>query len=111
MTKNPCRGCKHSWKYKDRHYPRYTKSKKDDKCPCLCEKYMKHKEYLYSRRKFIPGDVITTLEELEKQKWVIWGDLTRHISVIMNLQYRTVKWHLSTGRFRYAIRREDNATD
>ena len=55
--------------------------------------------------------MISTFEEFNKQEWVIWDGMTKHISAIMNMPYWIVGKHLKNGHFRYAIRREDNATD
>ena len=63
-------------------------------------------EYLKRNRKFEEGEQITSLEELLKQKWVMWYHNTRHIEVIKNAQLSTVLKWLDNGAFHKAIRKE-----
>ena len=109
MTKNPCRGCEYSWIYKGRSYPGFKRNDDGDTV-CYCDKYYKHKHYLLSKRKFIAGDVISSFEEFNKQEWIIWDGMTKHISAIMNMPYWIVSKHLKNGHFRYAIRRAEVET-
>ena len=49
---------------------------------------------------------MTSLEELLKQKWVMWYHNTRHIEVIKHAQLSTVLKWLGNGAFHKAIRKE-----
>ena len=100
MKQNPCRYCALSWEHNGKHYPSY-------KPPCSeCENIKKHKEYLKSQRKFEEGTLITSLDELLKEEWVMWYHQTRHIEVIKHTQLITVLNWLTIGAFHKAIRKE-----
>lgn len=102
MKSNPCRRCEKAFVWKNRHMPSF--SKEDCK---KCEKIKSHKKYLESKRKYIAGDLITSIDELLEQKeWVMWGDGIKHISVIKNLQLNTVIRFIGLGYFRKAIKKE-----
>lgn len=66
-----------------------------------------HRQYLLSKRKFIEGKPITTLEELLKQEWVMWFHTTRHIEVIKHVQLSTVLVWLKRGVIHEAIKKEE----
>lgn len=100
MKQNPCRYCALSFEYKGRH------SRSGCQKCTKCEKFKKHKEYLQSQRKFIEGELITSIEELLQQEWVMWYHTTRHIEVIKHAQLATVLTWLERGAFRKAIRKE-----
>lgn len=55
------------------------------------------------KKKFSKGKPITSLDELMKQKWVMWGDSPRHIGFVGSMQMRTVDRLMSLGYFSYAI--------
>lgn len=100
MKQNPCRYCALGWEHNGKHYPSYEP-------PCAeCENIKKHKEYLKSKRLFEEGAPITSLDELLKQKWVMWYHQTRHIEVIKHTQLSTVLHWLDSGAFHKAIRKE-----
>lgn len=100
MKQNPCRYCALSVNYKDRHFPSRKKECSE------CEPYQKHKEYLQSKRKFVEGEQITTIEELLQQEWVMWYHTTKHIEVFKHMQLTNVLNWLERGAFRKAVRKE-----
>lgn len=55
------------------------------------------------KKKFHKGKPITSLDELMKQKWVMWGDRPRHIGFVGSMQIRTVERLMNLGYFTYAI--------
>lgn len=97
---NPCRKCAFCFTYNNRCYPAYNKA-----CS-LCDKRKKYEEYKQSKRMFVPGDVITTLDELLEQEWVIFGGMTRHIEFIKSLQLRIVIGLIKNRSLRKAVRKE-----
>lgn len=102
ITRNPCRYCVASIERKGRHSPSFT-------VECQQCKYRKeYEEHLDSKRMFVPGEVITTLEELLKQEWVIWYGYTKHVEIFRSMQIRVVEMFIRNGAFRKAIRRENN---
>lgn len=103
MKSNPCRRCEKSFVWKNRHKPSYTKE-----CS-KCEKRKSHEEYLESQRKYIKGEPITSLEELDKYNgWVIWGERTTHVSVIKNLPFHLASRSIMHGGIRKAIKKESD---
>lgn len=99
MKQNPCRYCALSLKINGKHIPVCQSE-------CLeCENLKKHREYLQSRRKFIEGELITSLDELLQQEWVMWYHNTKHIEVIKHTQLATVLHWLEHGAFHKAIRK------
>ena len=100
MKQNPCRYCALSVELSGKHYSSHS-----EKC-CDCENKRKHMEYLKSKRKFVPGEPITTLSELLEQEWVMWYHQTKHIEVFKSMQIRIVLRWLEIGAFRKAIRKE-----
>lgn len=97
---NPCRKCVFCFTHNSRCYPAYNKA-----CN-LCDKRKKYEKYKLSKRMFVPGDVITTLDELLEQEWVIWNGLTRHIEFIKHLQLSNVIRMIEIGSLRKAVRKE-----
>ena len=100
MKQNPCRYCSSSVEVNGKHYPSCF-----SEC-CECDYRKQHLEYLKKNRKFEEGEPITSLEELLKQKWVMWYHNTRHIEVIKHAQLSTVLKWLGNGAFHKAIRKE-----
>ena len=101
LSRNPCRYCVAAIEYKGRHSPSFT-----IECQ-TCKNWQEHKDYLDSKRKFTPGDSITTWSELFKQTWVIWHGSTKHIEMFRSMPVRTVEMFLKNGAFRKAIRKEN----
>lgn len=97
---NPCIKCVFCFTHNNRCYPAYNKA-----CN-LCDKRKKYAEYRLSKRMFVAGGVITTLDELLEQEWVIWHGMTRHIEVIKHLQLSNVLGLLEGGYLKKAIRKE-----
>lgn len=100
MKQNPCRYCALSLSINGKHYPRLNKE-----CE-KCENIKKHKAYLLSRRKFVEGEPITSLDDLMQQEWVMWYHSTKHIEVFKHMQLTSVLLFLKNGAFRKAIRKE-----
>lgn len=101
MVTNPCRKCNDSYVYKNRHYPSCVK----DTC-AKCRKRIEHEKYLKSNRKYEVGDYISTFDELLKQEWIMFFGKPKHISVILNMQAKTVLNFVNNKQFRYAIKKE-----
>ena len=55
------------------------------------------------KKKYAKGNTITSLDELMKQKWVMWGDSPRHMGFVGSMQMRTVQRLMGSGCFSYAI--------
>lgn len=55
------------------------------------------------KKKFKKGKPICTLDELIKQKWVMWGDSPRHMGFVGSMQMRTVDRLMQLGFFSHAI--------
>lgn len=101
MTRKPCRNCKYAYEYKGR------RTEDDFNALCsICDKNKKHKEYLQSKRKFTEGEPITTLDELLKQEFVMWGRCIRNIAIIKILQLSLILRLFESGELRKAVRKE-----
>ena len=99
MSKNPCRNCKNAFVYRNRHVAGLN-------CHKDCQKYKAHQEYLENKRMFKKGEIITSIEELLSEEWVIWANQTRHIEAIKSMPLRTVIVFIEKGFFHKAIRKE-----
>jgi hypothetical protein len=55
------------------------------------------------KKKFKKGKPIRSLDELIKQKWIMWGDSPRHMGFVGSMQMRTVDRLMQLGFFSYAI--------
>lgn len=71
-----------------------------------CVPHRKHEEYLESRRKYEMGDIITSIDELLRCKFVYWHGKITHIAWIESMTFRTVITILNCHGFRRAIRKE-----
>lgn len=100
LKQNPCRHCTSSYNYKGRYGPSYK-----NQC-AKCTKHQEHNEYLKSQRRFTEGEIITSLDELLEQEWVMWHGYTKHIEVIKHTQLSSVLGWLEVGAFKEAIRKE-----
>lgn len=100
MKQNPCRYCALATMRNGKHYSSFR-----DEC-IYCDNNKKHREYLKSKRKFVPGEPITTLSELLEQEWVMWYHNTKHIEMFKSMPIRTVLRFLEIGAFRKAVRKE-----
>lgn len=100
MRRNPCRNCKNTFVYKNRHLPGWD-------CRFDCQKYKDHKSFLESKRIFQKGDRIKNINELLQNEWVMWGDSPRHIEVIKHLQLSTVLRFIELGIFYKAVKKEE----
>lgn len=99
MRPNPCYDCDKSVVWQNRHYPKHMSFCKS------CKKRMKYEADLQSKRKYEAGDPIVSLDELLKQKWVIWNGSTKNIEIVKSLQLRTVLQLLGRGALKKAIRK------
>lgn len=102
MKQNPCRYCAISIEYKGTHRPSLT----DVKCDG-CKNLNEHLKYLEKQRKFDKGELITSLDELLNQEWVMWYGRTKHIEVFKHSQLKSVLRWLEVGAFHKAVRKED----
>lgn len=93
VQRNPCRYCANSY-YDERTKHRVPALKPE--CSS-CEWRKEHKQYLQSKRQFIPGEPITDLNTLSEQEWVLWYGHTKHIEVIKSMTLRTVLMLLKKG--------------
>lgn len=86
--KNPCANCKDAkhfviGKTKTRHCHYCTAS-------TVCDKYIKYRELLQSKRKYEQGEPISNINELLEQEFVyVFGGI-RHIEVVKHLQLATI---------------------
>lgn len=74
-----------------------------------CEAFQKYRQYLEAKKRYVPGPVITTAEELDKCRLVYWAGVVRSIAFIRNQQYGLVVSRLESGCFRQAIPKADVA--
>ena len=100
LSKNPCRYCIASAEYKGRHSPSFTVECQQ------CKNRKEYNEYLNSKRMFIPGEPITSLEDLLKEDWVIWHGHTKNIEMFRSMSVRIVERFVENHAFRKAIRKE-----
>lgn len=100
-TRNPCKGCGYSINYTGK-----AQSGPYEDCN-RCERLIEHKKWLETQRKYVSSDTINTLDELLKQKIVMWNGHTTNIEVIKSMQLRLVLEHLTYGAFRKANRRNE----
>lgn len=101
LSHNPCRYCVASFEYKGRHSPSFTVECQQ------CKNRKEYNEYLNSKRMFVPGEPITSLEDLLKEDWVIWYGHTKHIEMFRSMSVRTVERFVENHAFRKAIRKEN----
>ena len=99
LSRNPCRYCVAAIEYKGRHSPSFTVECQQ------CKNRKEYNEYLNQKRMFIPGEPITSLEDLLKEDWVIWHGHTKHIEMFRSMSIRTVEMFLRNGAFNKAIRK------
>ena len=55
------------------------------------------------KKKYAKGKPITSIDELMKQSWVMWGDSPRHMGFVGSMQLRTVERLMRLGYFCYAL--------
>lgn len=95
VQRNPCRYCASSY------YDKRTKHRIPAWKPecSSCEWRKEYKQYLQSKRQFIPGEPITDLNTLSEQEWVLWYGSTKHIEVIKSMTLKTVLMFLKKEHF------------
>lgn len=105
MKQNPCRYCALSLRINGNHLLVCQSE-------CVeCENLKRHRKYLQSQQKFIEGELITSLDELLRQEWVMWYHNTKHIEVIKHTQPSTVLCWLESGAFHKVIRKNIEPVD
>lgn len=102
VQRNPCRYCASS--FLDERTGRRAPSFKPECKHCVWEN--EHKQYLQSKRKFVPGEAIDDINTLLEQEWVMFGGRTKHIEVIKSMPVRTILMFLKGKSFAKAIRKE-----
>lgn len=99
IKQNPCRYCINSKLLSGKRVPGHPN--------CPCENWELHQDFLETKRKYEPGEVIRTLSELEQESIVFvinWGKVVS-IKVIENLQYNLVAKMLKEKRICKAKRK------
>ena len=100
MRENPCRYCALSTIYKNKYRPGWSKE-------CYtCQNLKIHKEYLRTQRKYEDGELITNIQDLLKETWVMWHGRTKHIEMFKSMPLRVVINFINSGSIRKAIPRE-----
>ena len=65
-----------------------------------------YKLYLESKRRFVAGNVITTIDELMTQDLVFWRDKITNQGWLQSSQLRWICNNLKAGHFRIAIKKD-----
>lgn len=94
----PCNNCSHNTSFKNDVWCEHHFESE-------CIKYVKYQEQLEKRRKYVAGDIIKTLEDLNKQNIVYFGSSPKPMAFISSMQYRIVNNLLRRGQFRYCIKK------
>lgn len=102
VARNPCRNCAKA--FYDKRTGRRIMSLKEE-CDS-CERIKEHKQYLLSKRKYKPGELIKDLGTLLEQEYVILGTSTRHIEAIKSMPCRTILKFIDLGWIRYAVKND-----
>lgn len=95
----PCSKCDKSIHFSDKIYS----------CKNIwqCEKYKKYQKYLDSKRKYIAGEPIYTIDDLLSNKLVWFNDKPVNICVITNNQFAVVMSWLSRGILKTCVLKEE----
>lgn len=100
MRENPCRYCVLHIKYKNKYGQGWSKE-------CYtCQNLKSHKEYLKTQRKYEVGELITNIQDLLKETWVMWNGKTKHIEMFKSMPLRTVIGLIDSGSIRKAIKKD-----
>ena len=116
----PCNGCEHAYKGE---YPSgrvyYNKRLyvwKDDNVslylPCSnCEKYKKYSDYLESRRQYVRGEKITSVDRFldlqdEGESLFYLNNAIRHVGWLDSMQFRNLTSMIKNGRIYRAIKKQ-----
>lgn len=95
---NPCNKCEHAYKQRVKNgyysHPGFS-------CFCCdCKKYSKYAAYRSSKRLYVKGEPINSIQDFEahiSDKYMFWGDTVKHVAFLESLQYavlkRTIKMH------------------
>lgn len=96
----PCRRCKEPHE----EYP-YTSGRILYACPIesSCKKLENYQRNLEKRRKYEQGDVITSIEQLIKTRFVWYNYKPMSVGVLLNMQARLVIRWVYTGMLYEAV--------
>lgn len=109
--KKPCNKCEYASTYK---YPsgrinyhpgfyKFVNGKLNCDTPCRdCEKHKKYNEYLESRRRYVKGEPVKSVNEYLKLKHngetlFYWRDSIRHFGWLESLQFRVLANSIENG--------------
>ena len=73
----------------------------------ICDKMKKYEAFKESKRLYCKGAVITRLDTLLLQDFVMFHGRTKHIEVIKSMSLRVVLSYLKNNAFCYAINKKD----
>lgn len=102
VAKNPCRYCASS--FLDERTGHRIPSFKPECKHCVWRG--EHEQYLQSKRKFIPGELVDNINTLLDQEWIMLAGRIKHIEAIKSMPVRTVLMFLDNKVFAKAIRKE-----
>ena len=109
--KKPCNGCEFANNYKYpsgriKYYPglyKFVDKKLKYDTPCRdCEKRKKYDEYLESKRRYVQGEQIKSVQEYLDLKrngetLFYWRDSIRHFGWLESLQFRVLAHSIENG--------------
>lgn len=102
----PCTGCDFALKLNRKKTKQFVPG--DGECS-TCEEYKRYLRYLESRRKYVKGDAIKTLDNFQKHidenGLVFVGDKIYNYGWIASWQYRMIVDYIRKGIIRYAIKK------
>ena len=75
----------------------------------VCEKCERGEVKVVSKRKYHPGEVIVSLDEMSAQEFIYIHDKIYHRGWWQSLQFRFLKLHMDAGYIRKAIRGTEDA--
>lgn len=103
----PCTGCDFALETNRKKTKQFLPWSKE----CFtCEKYKRYLKYLESRRKYVKGDVIKSLDDFQKHfdknGLVFVGDKIYSMGWVCSWQYRMIVDYIRRGIIRYAIKKK-----
>lgn len=109
----PCNKCEHSMNYKTlkgnkRYSPKLFGNTKQF---CAdCEEYKKYQEYLESKRQYVQGDYITSIDEFVErsrngESLFYWNNCIRHYGWLCSMQFRCLVNAIQNYHIRAAIKK------
>ena len=101
-SKNPCRNCEFRWEKNNIHRKGY-------RVECAkCEKRKEHQVYLKSKRKFVTGEKVTSLDDFMSNDWFMWQGRTVHREFFLSFQARLLFRLIDEGCIYKAIRKVES---